>query len=163
MKGVENCVLAATVLLMVAAAVSAQESKASIRALGWMAGCWEMNNKERGLSITEMWMKPEGGMMIGAGRTVKGGKTVDFEFLRIVQDETGIAYVPKPAANKEETIFKLIKSSANEVIFENPTHDFPQRIIYRQTKPDTLSARIEGTANGKVRGMDFPYTRARCE
>lgn len=61
-----------------------------------------------------------------------------------------------------ETAFRLIKFSASEVVFENPTHDFPQRIIYRLDKAN-LFARIEGTNNGKFIGIDFPMTKAKCE
>ena len=148
------------VLLTLTAA--AQSSKVSINDLSWMAGCWEMTNPERQLLITEQWMKPAGGMIIGAARTVRDGKVIEYEFLRVVEDADGIYYVAKPTANKDETRFKLITGIPNEVIFENPTHDFPQRVIYRR-HGEKLSARIEGTANGKARGIDFPYLRVKCE
>jgi hypothetical protein len=48
------------------------------------------------------------------------------------------------------------------VVFENPQHDFPQRVIYRKRGADSLIARIEGTMNGKSRGVDFPYAKGRC-
>lgn len=142
--------------------VVSSQTKASLADIGWISGCWEMTAAERNLYITEQWMKPAGGMMIGSGRTVKSGKTIDFEFVRIVEEADGIFYIAKPTANKEETKFKLIKSSASEVVFENPTHDFPQRVIYRRDG-DKLNARIEGTQDGKTRGVDFPYRRAKCE
>lgn len=134
----------------------------SIDDLKWLSGCWESNDAEKELLITEQWMRPAGGMMIGAGRTVKGGKAVDYEFLRIIEDAGSIFYVAKPTANKEETRFKLIKATANEIVFENPAHDFPQRVMYR-LEAEKLLARIEGTQNGKIRGVDFPMTRAKCE
>ena len=141
----------------------AQTAKtSSITDLGWMSGCWEMKSTERNLLINEQWMKPAGGMMIGAGRTVKAGKTVDHEFVRIVEEADGLFYIAKPKANNEETRFKLIKASVTEVVFENPTHDFPQRVMYRRDG-DKLHARIEGTKDGKTRGIDFPYLRAKCE
>ena len=145
-----------------ASSIAAQDAKSSIAELAWLSGCWEMNAKEKGLVITEQWMKPAGGLMIGAGRTVKSGKAVDHEFLRIVEEANGIFYVAKPTANKEETRFKLAKVSANELVFENPAHDFPQRVIYKLSG-DKLDARIEGTMSGKLRGMVFPYTRIKCD
>ncbi len=134
----------------------------SVNNLRWLSGCWESNNAERNLLITEQWMKPAGGTMIGAGRTVKSGKTVDFEFLRIIEDASGVYYVAKPTANKEETRFKLVRATASEIIFENLAHDFPQRIMYRLDGTKLL-ARIEGMQNGKLRGVDFPYSRIKCE
>ncbi|MBC7900600.1 MAG: hypothetical protein H7070_11180, partial [Saprospiraceae bacterium] len=123
---------------------------------------WEQNDSVKQRFGAEQWMKPSGGTMIGMSRTIKNGKTVAFEFLRIVQDDNEISYISRPSQNKEETSFKLVKSSANEAVFENPTHDFPQRIIYRLDKTK-LFARIEGTNNGKTMGIDFPMTRAKCD
>jgi hypothetical protein len=51
-----------------------------------------------------------------------------------------------------------VKFSATELVFENPSHDFPQRVIYRKV-PDGLLARIEGVINGKPRGEDYPFKR----
>jgi hypothetical protein len=56
----------------------------------------------------------------------------------------------------------LVKSSPGELTFENLQHDFPQRIIYR-VDGRKLHARIEGTKDGKTRGVDFPYTRTKCD
>lgn len=143
--------------------INAQESKLGVDAMGWMAGCWELNVPQRQMTIAEHWMKPSGGTLIGMSRTVRSGKTTGFEAVRIVTTETGIDYVAKPSTNKEETAFKLIKSTSSEIVFENLAHDFPQRIIYRNQAPDTLLARIEGTQNGKLSGMDIPMMRAKCE
>ncbi len=150
-----------TVAICASTAV-AQESKPSLTDLAWLGGCWEMNAGDKGLLITEQWMKPAGGLMIGAGRTVRNGKAVDHEFLRIVEETDGIFYVAKPVANKDETRFKLMRASGGEILFENPAHDFPQRVIYK-LNGDRLTARIEGTKDGKTRGIDFPYVRAKCE
>ena len=154
--------ISAALVCCLAIATLGQESKrTSLADLGWLSGCWEMDAPEKNLQITEQWMKPGGGMMIGSGRTVKGGKAVDYEFLRIVEEPDGIFYIAKPTANQEETKFKLIKSVVGEIAFENPAHDFPQRVMYKLTG-DNLNARIEGIMNGKSRGIDFPYTRAKC-
>lgn len=143
--------------------VSGQGDKPKLDDLKWIAGCWEINQPDKNRFVSEQWMTPLGGAMLGMSRTVRNGKMTGFEQLRIVEDATGIHYISKPSENKEETAFKLVKWSASEAVFENPTHDFPQRIIYRFSKPDYLSARIEGTMNGKSSGFDFPYVKARCE
>jgi len=131
----------------------------TLESFAGLAGCWERN--EKGSQFNEMWLKPAGMSMIGVGRTVKGGKTVDFEFLRIEQRADGMYYVARPKANKDETAFKLKSADAGVFVFENPEHDFPQRIIYK-INGTALTARIEGTENGKVIGIDFPKTRISC-
>lgn len=147
---------------LLATSAIAQDAKLKIEDLNWMAGCWELNVPQRNMTIAEHWMKPAGGTLIGMGRTVVGGKTVSWEALRIITGDTGIDYIAKPSSSKDETAFRLVKWSATEAVFENPQHDFPQRIIYRKDASDALFARIEGNRNGKVSGMDIPMKRATC-
>ena len=45
------------------------------------------------------------------------------------------------------------------VVFENPVHDFPQRIIYWKDGAD-LRARIEGTQKGKEGSMEWRWSSA---
>ena len=149
--------------LFLAFAVDAQTTASGIKAFGWLAGCWELKDAKRGLAITEMWTIPDGQTMLGVGRTVKNGIAVDFEFVRIVEDAGGISYIAKPAANAEETAFKLVRSGGGENVFENLGHDFPQRVIYRSVGSEKLHARIEGMRNGKLTGVDFPMVRVSCE
>ena len=111
--------------------------------------------------MSEQWMSPVGNAMIGMSRTVRNDKMVAFEFLRIVEDETGINYISRPSENKEDTAFKLIKWSTNEVTFENPTHDFPTRIIYELKLSGELTARIEGLQNGQPASSDFIFMKAK--
>jgi hypothetical protein len=140
----------------------AQLSSAKLSDLAWLAGCWEMTNEKRGMQITEMWMKPAGDAMIGVGRTLKAGKLVDFEFLRIIVTPTGLAYISRPSGNKEDTSFPMKTASTTAVVFENAAHDFPQRIMYTRTG-EKMTARIEGIKNGKTSGIDFPYARVSCQ
>jgi ribosomal protein S5 len=116
----------------------------------------------RGKITTERWSKATSNVIIGVSQTVKDGKTVAFEFLRIVDNGHGAIYVAKPSNAKDETGFLAKKISANEVIFENSKHDFPQRIIYRLQNKKSLSARIEGKQGDKEVGIDFPMTRIKC-
>jgi hypothetical protein len=141
---------------------SGQELLVNISKFGWMSGCWERVDKAKSLLISENWMRPAGTSMLGTGRTVRNDVTVDYEFMRIEIRGMDYYFVAQPKSNEAETAFKLTSSQPNSAVFEDPTHDFPQRISYRLTTPDKLDARIEGTRNGKVSGMDFPFVRAKC-
>ena len=82
--------------------------------------------------------------MMGMSRTIADGKTVAYEFLLIREDEQGgIQYVAKPSGQPEAS-FKLVKSGPKEVVFENPTHDFPQKISYRLEPDGSLLAELAG-------------------
>lgn len=160
MKAISCAALFVVVLLPLGIFAQARTVKADD--FDWIAGCWEMNVPEKQMTISEMWTKPAGGMLIGVGRTVVKGKTVSYEYLRIVEGKDGIDYIAKPSSNEGETSFRLKSSSEKEVIFENLENDFPQRVIYKSEKADALFARIEGSKNGKTNAIDFPMLRVKC-
>ena len=140
----------------------AQVKPAKIADLTWLTGCWESSKPESGYLLSEQWMRPEGGMMIGMGRTVRSGKANDWEFMRIEQTGDNLTFFAKPKANKEETPFKMIRMSESEVVFEDPAHDFPQKVTYQLTRTGSLAPRIEGMINGKLKTIEFPMRRVEC-
>ena len=141
--------------------MSNASQKTGIERLEWISGCWVLDDgKER---TEETWMKPAGQSMLGMSRTVAGGKTVFTEHIQIRETNGQIAYIVALGMGAKPTVFKLIKSSDNEVVFENPEHDFPQRIIYRRESADALFARIEGAEKGVNKAMDFRYKRSKCD
>ena len=149
------------VLLILASSSFSQPQKPTLNDLAWLAGCWEGNI--RGREVNEQWMKPGGGIMLGMARTVAQGKAAEFEFTQIREDKDGaLYYVAKPSGQPEAS-FKLIKLENKEAVFENPQHDFPQRIIYRLQPDGSLFARVEATVKGQLRGIDYPFKRAKCQ
>lgn len=105
--------------------------------LSWISGCWEKTGNGR--TVEERWTKLAGESMLGVSRTVKDGKTVAYEFVRITRQGDDIYYIAIPSG-QEEASFKLIKWGDGEAAFENPEHDFPQRIIYRRKDDGSLHA-----------------------
>ena len=134
---------------------------APLERLGWLAGCWAAEQGEAG--SVEHWLPLAGGTMLGIGRTVKNGRTVEHEFMQIRLNAEGQpVFIAQPSRQKEAT-FVATSIGERAVTFENPTHDFPQRVIYRAVGESGLAARIEGQRNGTTRGIDFPMRRVACE
>lgn len=153
--------LALVACLLIATTAHAQEPTATLADLAWIAGCWE-GGGGGGSQYQEQWMGPSGQTMLGMSRTVANDKTVAYEFLRIHQEADGIYYTSIPSGQTLAS-FKLIKFDAQSVVFENPDHDFPQRIIYRLEKDGALMATIEGMSKGALKQVDFPMRRATCK
>jgi len=128
----------------------------SVDRLTWLSGCWTQP-RTNGL-VEEHWMRPRGGSLLGMSRTVSGDQTVEYEFLRIAIVDGVLTYVARPSG-QAEAAFPIKSIEDGMVVFENPSHDFPQRIIYRRNADATITARIEGTVKGEARGRDFPYRR----
>jgi hypothetical protein len=135
-------------------------SAASVADLEWLSGCWASDSGEVGSG--EVWTRPAGGTLFGLSRTIKNGKTVAHEFMQIREIEPGqLAFIARPSGQTEAT-FKLVRSTKNELVFENPTHDFPQRVIYRLDSAQRLMGRVEGKSNGREQAFDYPMRRTRC-
>lgn len=134
---------------------SAQAPKSSLAELAWMAGSWV--GTTGGVEMEEHWTAPKGNSMIGMHRDVAKGRTMSFEFLRIEQQGDQVVYLSMPGGRSPATPFPLKEVSGTRVVFENPKHDFPQRIIYWKDGND-LRARIEGTMNGKAGSEEWRWT-----
>ena len=145
-------------LLFAAALATAPPApEPDISRLAWMTGCW-MQVRANG-RVDEQWMAPGGGMMLGMSRTLKDGKVREFEFLRIAPGPNGrLAFVAKPSG-QAEAAFPLKEITRDMVVFEDPAHDFPQRILYKRVDDSTIIGRIEGQIGGQARAIDYPYTR----
>jgi hypothetical protein len=151
------CRVAALIVLALAVLTStAQESPPRITDLNWLAGSWQTHQDN--MDVEEHWTLPVGGTMIGMGRTVAKGKTVFFEYLRIEARTDGLYYVAQPKG-RPPTDFKAIEMSPDKVVFSNPLHDFPKRIIYGKNADGTVWARIEGDATSKEKAEEFHYGR----
>lgn len=140
----------ATTLLAVSAAHAQGIDK-----LGWMAGRW-LEVTERG-QTEETWTSPRGDMMAAANTSLRGGRA-SYEFLRIVLREGRLVYLASPGGRMPPTEFALKEHGTQRVVFENLSHDFPNRIIY-SLEGEVLTARIEGSMGGQPRALQWLLRR----
>ena len=126
--------------------------------IAWLAGDWQMTRRRR--CVEEQWTAPSSNMLVGMSRTVAGGRTTSFEFMRIEARADGIYYVAQPGG-RPPVDFKLASESPTELVFVNPGHaDRLKRVIYRREGDGGLTARIEGENGGKAFAEDYPYRRS---
>jgi hypothetical protein len=122
--------------------------------MAWLAGAWVGTTGKS--SIEERWSPPLGGALLGTSRTVSTskGKMVAFEFLRIVERDGGLVYVAQPNG-APPTEFVLTELAGTRAVFENPRHDFPQRIVYELSEDGRLRASIGFMKGGKPQAFEF--------
>ncbi|MEQ9308574.1 MAG: DUF6265 family protein [Balneolaceae bacterium] len=138
-----------TVLLVSSTASNGQD----LQDLSWISGYW--TGQVQGVDMEELWSPVSGNMILGIHRDVMGENSA-FEFLRISTKEDGtIVYLASPSG-KEPTEFTLTEVTSGKAIFENLSHDFPQRIIYSRSG-DQLTARIEDESGEKE--MQWTWTK----
>lgn len=128
--------------------------------LAWLAGYWMQDGAEAG--TTEQWMSPAAGTMVGMGRTVKAGKTVEFEFMRIHTAPDGKLLFTALPSGQQEATFTELRMDDTGIVFENLAHDFPHRVIYRH-QDNKLMASIEGVRKGVAKTIAFTMHRIACE
>ena len=121
--------------------------------LGWLAGAW--SGDDAGTLNEEVWMVPSGGMMLAMHRDTAGGKATGFEFLRIEEDGQGLVYRAMPEG-RPATDFRRIAQGPSCIVFENPEHAFPRRVLYWR-EGVRLHARIEGTRQGKPAAKEWVW------
>ena len=160
MKSRSSYTALVVILVVLAAPIGNRTHSATIASdiaqLSWLSGDWQTAPGGRA-QIEEHWTQPAGGSLLGMSRTVAGANTAEFEFLRIEQRENEIYYVAQPKGRCPQTDFKLTRVTAQEAVFENPTHDFPKRIIYKKTADGSLTASIDGGEGTKH--LTFAYRR----
>lgn len=106
-------------------------------------------------------MPPRAGSMLGVGRTTRGDKLIDHEYVVLTERDGRLAYEAHPSGQATAT-FTSKPITGREVVFEDAAHDFPQRVGYKSTGPGQLLAWIEGTSGGKTRRVEFTYRIVNC-
>lgn len=127
--------------------------------LAWLAGCWQSTGAD-GTVGEEVWQQPRGSLMLGLHRDLRPGQRPFFELLRIEAQAKEIVYVASPSG-QATTSFRLVRREARRAVFENPAHDYPQRIAYERAG-DRLTARISDLAGTPGRTRAFVWQRVPC-
>ena len=161
--------IAATLLLALVAATQpatqpvtqTAPAPATLGSLAWMTGAW--GAEIGGIQMEEVWLAPRGGVMLGLHRDVKGERLLIFEFLRIEETTSGLVYQAQPRG-RPPVPFPMVETGPQRVVFANPQHDFPQRILYWLGDDGALHARVEGPAGGKESAEEWAWPpRARLD
>lgn len=134
--------------LFLSTALMAAPALASDSDLDWLAGHW---CGQQGKTFSEeTWMAPRGGQLVGMHRDTRDGKAIGFEFMRIAQQDGRWVLLAQPGGTAV-TAFPAERVEENRIVFANPAHDFPKRVIYARPDADTLQARVDdGRDDGKA-------------
>ena len=151
---------AALVGLIVISASTLKEAN-DVKKAEWLIGTWE--NKTPKGSVFETWTKVNDHELSGKSYLVKEKDTVVFETIQVVQEQDLLFYIPlvKNQNNGLPVRFTGKAISETQLIFENPQHDFPQKISYTKIKSDSLVAEISGIQNGQQRKQTFLMKRVK--
>jgi hypothetical protein len=131
-----------------------------LEAAAFIAGCWRgAAGPDR--TIEEIYWPPSGNLMQGMTRFVRGGTTIDYEFSLIDVEGQRSRLRPHPRGQASGA-FLQSEAGPGRIVWEDPTHDFPQRISYTAAPGDSLIARIEGPSSSGPRSIEWRMGRVPC-
>ncbi|MBK7028749.1 MAG: hypothetical protein IPH45_05895 [Bacteroidales bacterium] len=126
-----------------------------MKQISWIIGEWHQADSNS--FYYEIWDITDEHTFKGQGYMVLKNDTVFSEKLEIRESGGEIYYIPTliDQNSGQPVMFRLTSLNDSLMIFENPAHDFPQRIVYTHPTDDSLHAWIEGIDKGKARKEDF--------
>ncbi|MDI9256957.1 DUF6265 family protein [Flavobacterium sedimenticola] len=128
--------------------------------MNWLIGQWENTTPEG--YLTETWSKANDSTFSGqAYFIIKEKDTVHNETIILTQVNEELIYRPtvKGQNNDEPVDFKLTSDTENRFSFENPKHDYPQKIVYKKVNDKSLIATISGVQQGKSSSESYPMNK----
>lgn len=139
--------------------INMTKAQTDLNKLSWIVDRWVSTDGES--TSYEHWDKVSESLIIGGSETVKNGDTVFAEKLKIEIIDSVVYYIADVAHNPAPVKFKLTYLTDTEAVFENPEHDFPQKISYKYANGN-LNASIEGPSKKSGwRKVDFVMNRMR--
>src|SRR6478752_4530259 len=117
--------------LMVPSALFGQQKE-----FGWLIGTWQ----DAKYSF-EVW-KDEGSFLSATAYQIdhqSGNKNVTEE-IKLIKKGNDFYYVPDVAGPQGPIEFKITSFDKNSFTAENPSHDFPKKIIYKRMDDNHLQA-----------------------
>jgi hypothetical protein len=137
---------------------SCNRPEADITSFEWLVGKWV--GKYDSVPIFEQWKPREGKVMMGRGGVLSGKDTVFSEKISIEQRGYELYYIAIVGHNREPAEFKFTGYKNDTAVFENPLHDFPQRVLYYKKSDGTVYASVDGKYKGKYVKEEFDYKKA---
>ena len=154
-----------TILILVIAFTFASCGKSKevskIAVADWLLGNWE--NKSTNGNLSETWKKVNDSVYDGESYFIKGKDTLHFEKIQIKQIGEALFYIAtvKGQNNDKAVTFKHNDTIAKQLVFENPKHDFPQKIVYSQITKDSIVIQISGIQQGKPSSERFSMKKSK--
>lgn len=125
----------------------------------WLIGTWGTSTSEGDLS--ETWIKENDSVFSGTAYFIKDEDTLHSETIALNQTGDNLVYTPIVKGQNEDrpVSFRLTSATANQLVFENPSHDYPQKIVYNKITKDSMVAEISGKQQEQASRQVYPMKR----
>jgi len=113
--------------------------------------------------VHEHWFRSADGTPSGLGFVLSGQDTIHIEHIALLTIKDTLHYAVSIGRHGgQATLFKLIHDR-DSLVFTNPKHDMPQRIVYVPQGPDAWHVVVSGTQHGHSAEDHYHFERVRPE
>lgn len=127
--------------------------------MDWLLGSWGHTSKEG--TLAENWVKTNDSVYKGESFFIIEKDTVFAEYVDLAEANGRLTYTVsvKGQNNEKPVAFTMTSGDDKTTAFENPEHDFPNKITYNKVNNDSLVATISGMRDGKPATETFAMKR----
>lgn len=152
-------IAASTVLLLICCQSKSGAKFEKLKKMEWLVGSWEQKLPEG--TIIETWTKDNDSTFLGNSYFIKEKDTLHSESIVLTQKNEDLLYIPTVTGqnNDEPVTFTMTSDAENTFTFENPAHDYPQKISYKKVNENNLLATISGKQQGKESKESYPMVK----
>lgn len=119
---------------------AAEGACTSLDQADFLLGAWR--SETQGTLFTERWRREDGDGFRGAAEAERDGERIQQEAMTLRVVAGTLIYAADPEQDGSFVEFTGVRCAAGEAVFENPEHDFPQRLHYRLDDSGTLVAAV---------------------
>lgn len=113
----------------------------------FLNGTWKRTDK----NSYEQWSATENGQLKGVSFRMKDGLPEITEYTELIKEGNAVFLVATvPSQNQGKSIRFRLKPEGSRYIFENPKHDFPQKIVYEYLHEDSVKISLSGAGEAAV-------------
>jgi len=148
-----------SLLLVVSCQKKSSKAFDQLDQMNWLQGHWEQKLPD-GL-LVENWKKENDSTYSGESYFINNKDTLHSESIKLIQKEEELSYTATVIGQNNDlpVAFKLTSAAENTFVFENPTHDYPQKITYKKVNAAQLTATISGKQQGKNSQESYAMTK----
>lgn len=128
----------------------------------WMLGEWEKTDSLG--TLREIWERLDDSTFVGLSYYIQNEKdTLHNEQVELMQNGEHLIYTAtiKGENNDSPIPFQMTKDEDSLLVFENPKHEYPQKIQYKLMKNGSLITTISGKQNGKNTAENYPMNKVK--
>lgn len=108
-------------------------------------------------NLQEIWTTKNDSTFLGQSYFISNNDTIHNETIDLVENAGKLLYISSVKGENQNlpTTFNFIEGEDNQLQFENPKHDYPNKIIYKFQDSINLDISIFGNQLGKKTSENF--------